>query len=251
MTLDLRVLGVGDEDTGATLRLISQARRSLAEARTMPGFQWVMEVASVAEDAAHRAAKLAKAHHAAAEVVDAANAAANDAASVRIEAQAKAGELLREMAESGMRKSRGDAISQPVTSLSDLGVGRMEATRWQRVAEVPEPVRQEYVEDTRTERGEVSTAGLLRFAQQRGSDQAPDRPATRSIDHPAIAAEARKRMRTVHRVLVALSGYRPESLVSALDQGERKDLLRAVVQLPAWIDDVKRELAIHRVSEEE
>jgi hypothetical protein len=135
-----------------------------------------------------------------------------------------------------------------------MGVTKSDSSRWQQVAGVPAEIRQEYVDETTAARREVSTAGLLRHAQ-RGTDpergQVPDRATRTSIDHLAIAAEARKRMRTVHRVLVALSGYRVESLVSALDQSERRDLLRAVGQLPAWIDDVKRELAIHRVSEEE
>jgi len=237
MTTDLHVLGSPDEEIGATLRLISQARRSLAEARALPDIRRVIEVASVAVDAAQRVARLAQAQHAAAEVVEAANQAANDAASVRIEAQARAGELLQELRERGERKVPGHGTSQPATSLGDLGVSRSDSSRWQQVASVPADVRQQYVDETKVERGEVSTAGLLRHAQ-------------RAVDHPAIAAESRRRMRGVHHILVALPGYRPESLVAALDQGERRALLRAVGQLPAWIEDVRHELAVHRVSDE-
>jgi hypothetical protein len=113
------------------LPLISDARHALAEAVTLPDIRKVMEAAAVAADAGRRAAKLAEAHGLAADVVRDAEAAANDAAAVRIEAQAKAGELLKQMAERGERKARGEAMSQPVTSLGDLGVGRMEASRWQ------------------------------------------------------------------------------------------------------------------------
>lgn len=62
---------------------------------------------------------------------------------VRIEAQAKAGELLREVRERGDMADRGqrkqDRTSQRATStLDDLGVTRSESSRWQQVADVPE-----------------------------------------------------------------------------------------------------------------
>jgi hypothetical protein len=151
--------------TRTTLALISDARHALAEAVTLPDIRKVMEAAAVAADAGRRAAKLAEAHGLAADVVRDAEAAANDAAAVRIEAQAKAGELLKQMAERGERKARGDAMSQPVTSLGDLGVDRMEASRRQQVASIPPDTRQSYVEETKAV-GEVTTSGLLQHAEQ-------------------------------------------------------------------------------------
>jgi hypothetical protein len=53
-------------------------------------------------------AQLAEAERRTAEIVEAANQAANDAAAVRIEAQAKAGELLREMGQRGEAADHGD-----------------------------------------------------------------------------------------------------------------------------------------------
>jgi hypothetical protein len=246
-----------DVDARDTLTLIARARQNLAEARTLPDIRHIIEVASVATDAAKRAAKLAEAQQAAVEIVEAANDAANDAASVRIEAQAKAGELLREMLKSGKRARRGgdhtSAMSQPATKLESLGVSRTESSRWQRVASVPPAVRHEYVDEARNARQEVSTAGLLRHAHNLGDVQ--PQPALRttqsSIDHAAIAAETTKRVRAVYRGVIALPGYRPEALVSALDRSEKRSLLRALGQLSAWIEDVRKELAIHRVVEED
>ena len=152
----------------STLALISDARQALAEARTLPDIRRVMEAASVAADAGRRAAKLAEAHGLAADVVRDAEAAANDAAAVRIEAQAKAGELLRAMAERGERARPGDADGRrqrPSVSLGDLGVTKSESSRWQRVASVPPEVRAEYVEETKAAGEEVSTDGLLKHAE--------------------------------------------------------------------------------------
>src|SRR5215472_10155651 len=104
-----------------TVQLISNARRALVEARTLPDFRKVMEVAKVATDAAHRAAKLMEAQGVAAEVVQAANEAANDAAAVRIEAQAGAGRIVREMKERGARRTRGgDQAKQAAAHLPRL-----------------------------------------------------------------------------------------------------------------------------------
>src|SRR5215472_3209828 len=166
------VNGAGDRDAGGrtTLALISDARHALAEARTLPDIRRVMEAASVAADAGRRAAKLAEAHGLAADVVRDAEAAANDAAAVRIEAQAKAGDLLREMQQRGELARRGqtkqDRMSQRATfGLADLGVSRSESSQWQQVAAVPPEVRAEYVKETRAAGEEVSTDGLLKHAE--------------------------------------------------------------------------------------
>jgi hypothetical protein len=157
-----------------TLALISDARAALAEARTLPDIRKVMEAAAIAADAGRRAAKLAKAHDLATDVVRDAEAAANDAAAVRIEAQAKAGELLHEMAERGERARPGDADGRrqrPSVSLGDLGVTKSESSRWQQVAGVPPAVRTEYVEETTAASGEVSTDGLMRHAERAAVDR--------------------------------------------------------------------------------
>jgi hypothetical protein len=162
---ELRLVRAGGAgETRATLDLISTARRSLAEARDLPDYRRVMEMAAVAKDAAQRAARLAEAERLVTDVVASANEAANDAAAVRMEAQAKAGELLREMTEQGTRAvGRPEKVSRPST-LSDLGVSRNESSLWQQVAAVPPEVRTGYIDETRAARGEVSTAGLLRYA---------------------------------------------------------------------------------------
>jgi hypothetical protein len=132
-----------------------------------------MEAASVAVDAAHRLARLAQAQHAAAEVVEAANEAANDAAAVRIEAQAQAGELLRVMAEHGDRERSGrpggTRVSQPATppTLGDLGVTRSESSRWQQLADVPDAVNAAELRHQMRLRG-LTAGEITRRARARG-----------------------------------------------------------------------------------
>src|SRR5690242_3596468 len=93
-------------DTISTLALISHARRSLVEARSLPDVHRVIEAATVLVDAAQRAAKLAEAQRVAADIVNAAIDAANDAAAIRIEAQARAGEILNTLRQDGQVAGR-------------------------------------------------------------------------------------------------------------------------------------------------
>ncbi len=121
-----------------------------------------MEAASVAADTGRRAAKLARAQELTAGVVRDTEAAANDAAAVRIEAQAKAGELVRQMAERGERDRGDDRRSgshRATVNLDSLGVTKSEASRWQEVAAVPADTRQAYLEETKAAGAEITTSG--------------------------------------------------------------------------------------------
>lgn len=110
------------------------------------------------------------------------------------EAQTKAGEILRLMAEKGERQERGrpEKISQPASlivdsgqkppapeqtkpvTLRDLGLNKDEASRWQTVAAVPSEVRREYVETTKAEGGEVRGPTPLTPPARRASIRPPD-----------------------------------------------------------------------------
>jgi hypothetical protein len=228
-------------ELSSALELISRARSQLADGPTLSDVQRIIEAAALAEDGARRVAKLAEAQRLASQLVDAAAQAANEAATVRIEAQVKAGLLVRALKETGALagKGRPRKMSQPAT-FSDAGIERREAHRWQRVAAVPEATRREYLQETRAAGRQVTTDGLLRHAARMASRAA-------GLDPALIAAQARRDIRRVHRGLVELPSYRPEALVSALDGGERRKLLATLSDVRNWIEDVRRELAIHGV----
>ena len=75
----------------------------------------------------------------------------NKAAEIRIRAERRTGELLREMKEAGQRQTKGDngrnsrAMSRATTlpptpppSLKDLGITRDQSSKWQQLANVPQ-----------------------------------------------------------------------------------------------------------------
>lgn len=91
---------------------------------------------------------------------------------IKLRAERRAGELLREMREKGERKSRGkpekktrhdDGFTSP--TLSTLGITETQATRWQRESLVPESAFEAYVATTRAKGDELTQAGLLRLAK--------------------------------------------------------------------------------------
>lgn len=221
-----------------TLQLVSDARRALVEARTLPDFRKVMEAAAVAADAAKRAAKLMEAQGMAAEVVEAANEAANEAAAVRIEAQAGAGRILREMKENGERRSPGyQPGNADKPSLQELlgGANRltvqMQASRWQRVAEIPDKTRADYVAETVEKGGEITTAGLLRYAAT--SDEEP-------ADTEGVLASAYD---TVAAAMTTLVKYRGGAIAAYASETRRRARFRELVaRTRAWIDEAEQVL---------
>jgi hypothetical protein len=240
---ELRIVESGQTDAGlATLELISQARQALAEARTLPDIRRVIEAASVAKDASQRAARLYNAERRAVEVVEAATAAANDAATIRIEAQAKAGELLAQMRESGERAKGGEAgrrESQPVT-LGELGIGRMESSRWQQVAAVPPDVRAEYVEETRAAKGEVSTDGLLKHIKSRAA-QPTGEPAQAPEEAEPPLDGRQKLVHELQRALEALTTY-PPGLAASLAGDEHARFYQATRRAAWWLAHLTAEV---------
>jgi hypothetical protein len=222
---------------------ISQAQLSLVEARGLPEIRRVQQAATVAAEAARRVARLAEAESAPREIVAAANEAASEAAALRIEAQARAGEVVHEMAERGELATHGgdrrtESRSHAAT-LIDLGVTNSESSRWQQVAAVPVEVRRTYFDETRSAGSEVTTAGLLRYATSFSA-------AARTVDHAAIHAMAQRQIRKVHQGLTRLHTYRPDALVAALKPREREELASTLPKLRAWVADVEEQLAAHR-----
>ena len=231
-------------DLASTRALISQARRQLAEAQPLSELRYTVEALGLAEDAGRRAAKLAEAMRLPRDLVEAASQAANEAAILRIEAQVKAGRLVSALQEKGAlaQKGRPSKMSHGAT-FSEAGVDRREVRLWRRVAEIPDQVRQEYLTEAQASGGEVTTKGLLRFA-------ARAKARTAGLDPALIAAKARRDVLRVHRGMVQMPAYRPDFLVTALSGGERRRLLATLPKVEAWIEDVRRELAIHHVVNE-
>lgn len=99
----------------------------------------------------------------------------NDAAEIKIRAEYKAGQLLKEMQERGERDKGkgGDRKSQShdVTvkpTLAALGVSKNESSRWQIMASIPEELYDNRMAQVRADGGEITTNDFFRFAKSGG-----------------------------------------------------------------------------------
>jgi ParB family chromosome partitioning protein len=101
------------------------------------------------------------------------------ATEIKVRAERRAGELLREMAETGQRESKGGdrkSKSQPATlmQLDDLGLNRSQSSRWQKLAAIPDDKFEQAVEAAKEVAREVTTAGILRTSTAHVAHNAGD-----------------------------------------------------------------------------
>jgi 16S rRNA G966 N2-methylase RsmD len=81
----------------------------------------------------------------------------NHAAKIAIECQRRAGELLTQSGlQRGGSKYRGD-------TLKDIGVTKLQSSRWQKAAAVPEDLVDRYFEETESAGDDITNSGLLRY----------------------------------------------------------------------------------------
>ncbi len=99
----------------------------------------------------------------------------NNCAEIKIRAERRAGELLKEngrkKGETNKKIMCHDGTLSP--TLKELGVDPKQSMRWQVIADMPQRVFEEHIESTRAKAAELTTAGLLKLAkrQQRRQQQ--------------------------------------------------------------------------------
>lgn len=85
----------------------------------------------------------------------------NHAAELKLRAERRLGELLRETVQAGNPQlSQGETIGR-----LPEGISRMQSHRWQRAANLPEPAFEAYVSDTRPEK-ELTSSDVQRLARE-------------------------------------------------------------------------------------
>lgn len=136
------------------LALLSKAARALSQAKSLDEVLSIRDHA-IAAQVYVRAAKLGLGMQ-------------NDATEIKLRAERKAGEFL-----ALMPKHNGDPLSHDVTRLSELGVERMQSSRWQRIASVPEKDFESHLEATKSDGKEITTASVLRLARGEPEEQDP------------------------------------------------------------------------------
>lgn len=133
-----------------TLAKVSEARRALALAQTLE------DVLSIRDQA--------KALEACLKIVGESLAASNDAAEVKLRAERKAGEMLKNTT-GGRGGDRKSSDAESLDSLADIGVSKKQSSRFQREASVDDETFETYLSSCREQQREITQAGLLNIAK--------------------------------------------------------------------------------------
>jgi len=138
----------------SSLSVIGEARRALA---SVTSFTDVLEIRDKAE-AIRIYMRASKAS------LEAQNAAAD----IRLRAERKAGEMLADMEMNvGSKKTKaGGNTMLPPEKLSDIGITKMQSSRWQAIARVPEAKYEELVAVCQEEGCELTQSALLSLEKQ-------------------------------------------------------------------------------------
>lgn len=121
----------------------------------------------------------------------------NYAAEIKLRAERRAGELLVEMERWRPEMGRPPAAeaSQAAThtpsppTLSDLGITRTQAHRWEAVAAIPEPVFEQHIAETKARGQELTGADVQRLAREsRPLSKAPVRAPAEEYVEPKTQA---------------------------------------------------------------
>jgi len=116
----------------------------------------------------------------------------NLCAEIKLRAERRAGELLREQERNrgtqgqlvGRDSSGGSIVRPPekaALKLSDLGINKSQSSRWQKIAKVPERAFEGYIEERKTGHEELTTAGLIRISEARERQERRDERIERMV----------------------------------------------------------------------
>lgn len=161
---------------GNMLAKLETACRALAEARGIKDVKTLRDQAQTIQDLLKRQGYCLEAQQQAGEL--------------KVRAERRLGELLPTTIQKG-----GNPKSHDVT-LNELGIGKMDSSRWQQLATVPEQKFEQHIAQAKEKRQEVTTAGVLKLAKtisQPGKQERPSAEDGCTVEDLFWAAEQGRR----------------------------------------------------------
>ena len=128
----------------------------------------------------------------------------NQCAEIKLRAERRAGELLAETPLNEGTRLGGNTMLPPDESprLADLGVSRMQSHRWQRIAKLPEPEFEDFIDTTKSAGHELTSVGMAARAKvwlNAGRKASIEKPTpAQSVQTLAELADAGKRFGTIY-----------------------------------------------------
>jgi phage N-6-adenine-methyltransferase len=137
------------------LTRFSEARKALALASTMDEVKEMRDRAEMLRAYAKQAGESLEMQ--------------NMCAEIKLRAERRAGELLKELEKnkgamgSGSNQYQVRSHDDTAPKLEAIGINKSQSSRWQAIAEVPEPKFESYIEVKKALEEEITTAGMLRI----------------------------------------------------------------------------------------
>lgn len=156
-------LVVAEDNSPNPLAMLDRAYLAIENAQSLDQLK---EIRDQAEAARHyvKAAKMTTAM-------------ANRCAEIRIRAERKAGEMLRVTPlDKGGRPTENRSHDGTGFRLSDLDISKNQSSRWQKIANIPEDVIEQYFAEPEDEDREVTAVGLAQFAARKNKPDTVDEP---------------------------------------------------------------------------
>ena len=143
------------------------ARRALEEAETLPEVTTLIDRAEVLRVMARRA--------------ELSRDAQNDWAEYKLDAERKAGQMLKTMDlkpgarpenySNSVSNNYSSAVSNPPPRLADIGISHNQSSTWQRLANLPDDEYEGFKAEARAKGKEITEAGAVRIAKHREREQ--------------------------------------------------------------------------------
>lgn len=222
------------------LLLVSQAKKALAEAKS------IAEIKEIRDKAAAMKKYLL--------LRDDSREAQNAAAEIKLLAERRAGEFLRETPRAPFPAIAGGHKQPAELTLSELGVKKDQSRKWQAIASIPEPAFTEHIEATKTAGKEITTGAVMKMAQEIKLEERREAKRadllTRSKDAPpslrwqVVHGDCLHALRDMEARSVRLAFADPPYNIG-VDYGDHDDTMEAGVYLDwcqSWIKAVVRTL---------
>lgn len=158
------------------------------------------------------------------------------ATEIKVRAERRAGEMLRDGRESGQRASSGGDSKKesPPPTLSDIGITKDQSSRWQSLASMSDDHFETAVATAKDTAGQVTTAFMLReAAKNKPHGKAKTGPKAEAMREELKAAKERGVSMLETYARLALGAIRAQDSFTDQERSLLDELMEAIAGIPA------------------